>query len=1184
MTRPHDAPHLSALRHALIALAWGVFVFYGSLVPLDYRPRPDAWEAFLNIRYLDLGIGSRADWVANILLYVVLAYFSTGAVWLARIGAFARSVLLVVVLTLCIALAFTIEFLQLFFPPRTVSINDLIAETLGTFIGCAIWLTWGRRLATMWHRFIDGGTRSLRALLTLYALGYLVLSLFPYDFLISRAEFAEKFANPAALGFANGIGCSGTLSCSVKLVSEAVFVIPFGLLIALTLASAGARRQINPFWGLAIGALLGLVVETAQLLIASGISQGASLLTRAIGVGWGIALGNLIARGPILYSPGRTALLAIVLTPLYLGLMMALNQIQLGSLQPSWAALEQLEQVRFIPFYYHYYTSETEAVRSLLQVAASFAPLGFAAALIFPWTPKRALAATVLIAIILSFGIETLKLYTPGKRPDPTNLLIAPVTVWLIHWITLHVMPWVSEPRPYQPPQRAAPIFTRLKQTVPLVTLGLILPLGLLAAIGHMAPASPTLQTGSALAAPALPTYPPPEQLPPTHLPNFQAIRPRLPHPSSQDLIRLAIENPNYLATRAREAADPRRPSLDAMIFMALTEPGRQDIAALHERLLKLPRGERFFNHLNQLATAYDWLHFRWNPEQHAELQRTLASACLANMNHIRSTRLSPYEGTLYAGRLQAMMACAIALYRDHPQGETLMRFTHELWINRVLPVWLQVFGENGGWHEGADHLAAGIGRAIYTVPAMWRAATGENLFVIHPGFRGFLDFLVHRRRPDGTQIRIGDGAFFDHHPPDAVPLALEFAHSAAYSLAPPREHPVPTASPWGPLSEPGLIDPEAIRRLPLSRLFDGIGLLVARSDWSDKATYVTFKAGDHFWSRTHLDQGAFTLYKGGPLAIDSGIQGPRYGSPHHRNYAYQTIAHNIVTVTDPADTVPAPAWDGPRPFANDGGQRRIGAIPTIDPAPLDRADWEAQREIYHTGRIAHFLDEDGLTVALADLTPAYTNNLSGQGHFAHRTRRVERFWRVFGYDREDDVVVIYDDIEATRPEFPKRWLLHTIEAPALHGSRFNVMVPASTRPTRPGGQLEGHVLLPRNADLHAIGGRGFEFYVDGHNYDDGRDPTANRTHRHIEPGAWRIEIQPSHPAHQDRFLVVLLPTLLGEVPSHQVRLIESGDEIGAEIVGPTRTTRWWFTPGLKHARIEVVAEGAQRQHEISQN
>jgi hypothetical protein len=290
-------------------------------------------------------------------------------------------------------------------------------------------------------------------------------------------------------------------------------------------------------------------------------------------------------------------------------------------------------------------------------------------------------------------------------------------------------------------------------------------------------------------------------------------------------------------------------------------------------------------------------------------------------------------------------------------------------------------------------------------------------------------------------------------------------------------------------------------------------------------------------------------------------------------NYTYQTIAHNVVTVTDPKDTVPAPGKDKPRPIANDGGQRRIGSGWGVEAAPLDRGEWEAKRDIYHTATMGPLLDQGGLVVAATDITPAYTNLRSGEGTFSARTRRVERFWRIFGYDRIDNVVVVFDQVTATRASFRKRWLLHTIDEPTVSPGGFRVTVAPQDRPGHGGGTLDGKVLLPRDAVINPIGGRGFEFFVDDTNYDENgtlREAVRKLGPDNGEPGAWRIEVSPPRDAREDLFLVVLLPAAGGTHPVHRVQLLESGKRVGCEIVGPNRTTRWWFEPGRSDAEIEV--------------
>jgi VanZ family protein len=436
-----SAPPLSRGRIALAALLYALFVVYGSLIPFDLRPRPtgEALAAFQAIPYLELGVGSRADWVANILLYMPLSFLGTAAVavgrrpWAAALGAAA-------VAAACVALAFGTEFAQLFFPPRTVSQNDLIAETIGTALGIALWFGAGPRLLGLW-RGVLGRQAWLSARFVLFVLGYLALSFFPYDLLVSAAELHDKLANPAVVTWGIAGSCGGALSCSVKLFTEVLVAMPIGALLAWAVPAMRVPGAL--FVGLAIG----LVIEGGQLLLASGVSQGVSLSTRALGVAWGLALQHTLRLELIeRHARGlRAAVLAA--TPLYLAALMGLNGFA-GRFEAPWMAAEKLRAAHFTPFYYHYFTSETAAMWSLLANAAAYAPVGIALWLLRPRAKRAGFAAAIAAAIALA--VEAMKLFVAAAKPDPTNVLIAAASAALVHAALARLVAQAA-------PHRAAP-------------------------------------------------------------------------------------------------------------------------------------------------------------------------------------------------------------------------------------------------------------------------------------------------------------------------------------------------------------------------------------------------------------------------------------------------------------------------------------------------------------------------------------------------------------------------------------------------------------------------------------------------------------------------------------------------------------------------------------------------------
>lgn len=122
--------------YALAAVAWTAFAVYGSLVPLQYRhvAIDEALERFRHLPPLWFGMGTRADWVANILLFVPLTFLWMGALVCDRRPA-ARLVAALLLLPAAAVAAVALEFTQIWFAGRTVSRNDIVAEGIGALLG-----------------------------------------------------------------------------------------------------------------------------------------------------------------------------------------------------------------------------------------------------------------------------------------------------------------------------------------------------------------------------------------------------------------------------------------------------------------------------------------------------------------------------------------------------------------------------------------------------------------------------------------------------------------------------------------------------------------------------------------------------------------------------------------------------------------------------------------------------------------------------------------------------------------------------------------------------------------------------------------------------------------------------------------------------------------------------------------
>lgn len=427
-----DAPPLRP--GALLWLGWVVFVVYGSLLPFDFHPMPlaQALAKFRHVPFYDLGVASRGDWVANGVLYLPVGFLSAAVLAGRATGLARRLAAAGLAVAWGVALAVVVELAQTAFPPRTVSRNDLLAESIGSALGALLALAGAGRFRAVLSSYGQGGGLLARRLAPLYALVFPALALFPFDLLVSAAEWQAKLAGPqVGLGVAASAWSLGPVKLVAKLAVEALAALPLGALWAAwaTRRAPAARPATTPgtVWQAAlVGTVVGVLIELAQLAIASGQSQGVSVLTRSLG----FALGALAwQRQHRLTAEALRALLRRWTGWLLLALAGVLALYN-GTINRPWLGLDQAwdrlqAEVHFQPFYYHYYTTEMHAVISLIAVSLCFAPLGL---LGWAWHVRPGMVA--LMALLLSLLMECSKLLAQGTHPDPSNLWIAAAAAW----------------------------------------------------------------------------------------------------------------------------------------------------------------------------------------------------------------------------------------------------------------------------------------------------------------------------------------------------------------------------------------------------------------------------------------------------------------------------------------------------------------------------------------------------------------------------------------------------------------------------------------------------------------------------------------------------------------------------------------------------------------------------------
>ena len=343
---------------------------------------------------------------------------------------------------------------------------------------------------------------------------------------------------------------------------------------------------------------------------------------------------------------------------------------------------------------------------------------------------------------------------------------------------------------------------------------------------------------------------------------------------------------------------------------------------------------------------------------------------------------------------------------------------------------------------------------------------------------------------------------------------------------------------------------------LPKTKLFgrNGSNALYVRSDWSQKATYLTYRAGHNFTHHGHYDAGHFTLFKGQPLAVNSSNYGA-YTGTNRLNYALRTVAKNALLIQRPDEDVK------PNRFFKDnvaaGGQRI-----TLPTGSAIKSTQHWQDNLYKNqhlegAELEQFTTSSDYTYIQSDLTPAYNNTqydeTGGDG-------KISEVKRALFYSTHKDVLLVHDRINTTNPAYRAKWLLHSLSKPhvnneeVIKGTAENGILRSTSHRVliqEKNSSLKINTLLPQDATLHLVGGSNYRYYVET----DGDDKTLDGANMSagsnddpwFEKSNWRTEIFSTAQNSEKRFLIALAPAIGGRHPI-EAKLLKtsSKDHYGA--------------------------------------
>jgi hypothetical protein len=319
------------------------------------------------------------------------------------------------------------------------------------------------------------------------------------------------------------------------------------------------------------------------------------------------------------------------------------------------------------------------------------------------------------------------------------------------------------------------------------------------------------------------------------------------------------------------------------------------------------------------IAIGYDWLYGYLTNDERVFVQQRAAekgAGALYEATIQGRTDWFSHPYNIWAAVYSGMGLLGLAFLGEHPDAPK--------WLDMAtskIQKYLAFGGSNGGWGEGLHYYLFALEEAVLFVDSL-RRVTGQNLYessflketlyfpiyLYTPGLKRHANFGDTWQSPDeelgrtaelalrlSSEYKNGYGQEFFNQ----VRKEYEFEEGRfAWKWA---------VGPFVIIWYDASMVPTPLDKLPLSRLFEGLGWVIVRSGWGSYDAYLAFKSGPN-WNHGHADQNNFIFEAlGEPLIVDlgAGVYSTAYWES--MDYHVTSLGHNVILFDGQGQVDPRP-------------------------------------------------------------------------------------------------------------------------------------------------------------------------------------------------------------------------------------------------------------------------------------